>query len=172
MLNSIEDEIDLKEYFLILKKKKKIILIACLTFFAVTLIINLLSPKTYSASGKIFINRKKMELKMEPKFQTYSNEEVDYETYADLLKNNELLSDVIKQLNLNMAAQDLGKMITIENSSSSGKVDILRITVDANNPILARDITNEILKKYVVFFQQLYTSNPREVKFYVQKQMD
>ncbi len=170
---SEQDEIDLRQYWQILKKNKKIILIISLLFFIGSLILNFfLLPKVYSASGKIFIDRKKMQLKMEPRFQTYSEDEINYDTYVDLIKNSKLLDTVLKELNLSISQNSLADMISVNNIQNTGKTDILHIIVEANDPVLAKNIVNTLLIKYVDFFQELYTSNPRETKNFIQTQMN
>ncbi|MBI5207732.1 MAG: hypothetical protein HY934_08070 [Candidatus Firestonebacteria bacterium] len=168
-----QDEIDLKQYYQILKKHKGFIISVILLFFICSSVINIfILPKIYSASGKIFINRNKMQLKMEPRFQTHSDEDISYETYVELLKNREILNNIINRLKLNMNTGRLADMILINNIHDSGKSDVLQVIVEAGDPLLAKNIVNILLEEYIIFFQKLYASNPRETKGYINQQVE
>ncbi|MBI4652408.1 hypothetical protein HY745_14260, partial [Candidatus Desantisbacteria bacterium] len=172
------DEIDLKQYIAILKKRKKLIFLIWILITFSAFFYNILMPKTYRASGKIFIDKKKMEIKMEPQFQTYS-EDISSNTYVMLLTNRTLLNNVIDKLNksnkfnINLTYDQLSKMIVMNNihNDLDSKINIFEIIVDTSDPNLSKDISNILLEEYVNFFQQLNSKNNKDINEYITKQI-
>lgn len=72
--------------------------------------------------------------------------------YQELLKNHELLQEVVDNLGLDMTYSQLGSMISV---SSVDSTRILRITVKGPDPKEAADIANEVAQRAIVFLPQV-----------------
>lgn len=72
--------------------------------------------------------------------------------YQELLKNHELLQEVVDNLGLNMTYSQLGGMISV---SSVDSTRILRITVKGPDPKEVADIANEVAQRAIVFLPQV-----------------
>lgn len=66
-------------------------------------------------------------------------------TYREIIKSRRILNQVINNLNLNYSISQLQQLVTV---SSEKDTELIRISVNANNPELAKNIANEIEKVF------------------------
>ena len=74
-------------------------------------------------------------------------------TYCNIAKSSKVLEKTIENLNLSMTQEELQKNITVEQVKQS---QILKITVENNNPYTARDITNELSQVFIQEVANIY----------------
>ncbi|HEB2433793.1 TPA: capsular biosynthesis protein [Bacillus cereus] len=131
----MEETINLKELFHILKKRLAMILViafgaAIISFFFMTPI--------YQSSTQILVNQKKQEGAAIQLGEIQSNIQLT-NTYKVIIKSPVILEQVNEKLNLNMTAQALAKKVNVTNEKDS---QVISITVEDKDPKVARDIAN------------------------------
>lgn len=148
----MEEAIDLKEYFSTLKgyfkitkKRASYIAIITLVSMGVSAILSFFVLKpVYESSTTIIIN--KSSESEELTYDDYSLNEKLAGTYEEIIKSRTVLQEVIKDLNLNATYEDLLKNISIEVIKGT---QILEITVQNTDKVLARNIANAIPGKFL-----------------------
>lgn len=137
----MEEQVSLKEIFLILKKR--LVLIVLVTFAATLLsaFVNYyyLTP-TYQASTQLLVSHTRAE---EPGYD-YGEIQTNLElinTYSVIIKSPVILEKVKEELNLNESVESLNSMI---NVSSENESQVVRITVVNTEHRKAAEIANKV----------------------------
>ena len=159
--NTADSEIDLVEvFYLFLDNIGKIILCMILGGVLAFSYTKLFVKPTYSASSKIYVvsasNNSVIDLS---DLQVGSQLTSDYQ---ELLKSRPVLQDVIKNLDLDISYQDLGKQISISNTTDTR---ILTIDVTTNDPQLSANIANEVVNQAIIYLPKVMeTEEPNIVE--------
>lgn len=66
-------------------------------------------------------------------------------TYREIIKSRKILKQVINNLKLDITVEELGKLINVTNEQDT---ELLRISVNYTDGIVARNIANEIAKVF------------------------
>lgn len=147
-LNEKDDviEIDLLELFLALKKRALIILAVgllggCLSC-AVT---RFLMTPVYTSTASMLVLTKETTLASLADLQMGSQLTNDYEV---LITSRPVLENVIGNLGLDMEYTDLENLITINNPTDTR---ILEISVEYSDPVMARNVVNELSSEASAF---------------------
>ena len=147
----MEETIELKELFLIIKKR---LLMICILGFTAMVISGgvsffVLTPK-YETSAQLIVNASH-----EANQITNTDIQASFNlmnTYSDIITSEAIIGEVIEILNLDdYSVSQLQKFVTVNISSNS---QVFSISVKHEDPILARDIANEIAE---VFQKQVVT---------------
>ncbi|MBG9530955.1 capsular biosynthesis protein [Bacillus thuringiensis] len=135
----MEETINLKELFHILKKRLAMILVIAFGAAIVSAIISFffMTP-IYQSSTQILVNQKKQEGAAIQLGEIQSNIQLT-NTYKVIIKSPVILEQVNEKLNLNMTAQALAKKVNVTNEKDS---QVISITVEDKGPKVARDIAN------------------------------
>lgn len=75
------------------------------------------------------------------------------DTYSVIIKSNTVMKQVISNLKLDYSVGDLKKLVSVESVNDT---EIIKVTVKNSDPVLARDIANEIAKVFNVEVVKLY----------------
>lgn len=134
-----EDEIDLRELFFAIKAKIVMILAVAilggLISFGYT---KFLVTPMYSSTTSMLVLSKETTLTSLADLQLGTSLTNDYKVLA---VSRPVLQQVVENLSLPITYKQLGKLITINNPTSSR---ILEFTVEYSDPVLAADIANEL----------------------------
>lgn len=162
----MEERIELKEYFNIIKKRLPIILKITIAIAIIAGLLGILSKdkvvkvideKVYEATANVIISYdiEKAENtifkdKEDKKTIDIINRNINYNksllsTYAEMLITNKTIEEVENNLNLNQSISDLKNNIKV---SPIGESQLLKISVQNTNPKVAMDIANEIPKVF------------------------
>ncbi|PEL49032.1 YveK family protein [Bacillus toyonensis] len=135
----MEETINLKELFHILKKRLVMILVIAFGAAIVSAIISFffMTP-IYQSSTQILVNQKKQEGAMIQAGEVQTNIQLT-NTYKVIIKSPVILDQVNEKLNLNMTAQALTGKINVANEKDS---QVISVTAEDKNPKVARDIAN------------------------------
>ncbi|PEZ86239.1 capsular biosynthesis protein [Bacillus cereus] len=135
----MEETINLKDLFHILRKRLAMILIITLGAAIVSAIISFffMTP-TYQTSTQILVNQKKQEGAAIQAGEIQTNIQLT-NTYKVIIKSPVILEQVSEKLGLNVTSQTLASKINVANEKDS---QVISITVDDKDPKLARDIAN------------------------------
>ena len=157
----MEETIDLREYFGIIKKRSKIIVAITLIAMAVSGIVSffMLSP-VYEANTTLIVNKNES-----GESQTMTGDEFNVTqklavTYGKIITSRTVLNEVIKDLKLDMEYGELSKSV---NVSAVSDTQIISITVQDTNPKKAMDIANAIPKIFTEEAKRITKANGVEV---------
>ncbi|MFS0637350.1 Wzz/FepE/Etk N-terminal domain-containing protein [Mesobacillus foraminis] len=141
----MEETISLKDLLQTLRKRMALILAITLTAVIVSGVISFffLTP-IYQASTQILVNQKKSEQAAYNPAEVQTNLQL-INTYNVIIKSPAILDLVVKELDLNMTAQQLNSKITVASENES---QIVNLSVQDEDPEKAADIANTIAKVF------------------------
>lgn len=158
---TLEEVIDLREYFSIIKKKWYIIAILCVICVAASSVYSFFIAKpVYQAETTLIVKTEKAEGS-----QTVSGDQVSVSqklavTYGEVIKSRTVLENVIKNLNLKETYDELSEKISVSTVSDT---QIIKISVKDTNNANAAKIANEIPKVFTKEAIRIADANGVEV---------
>lgn len=139
----MEETIDLREYFFILKKKLWLIVLCAAVCGIVSGLVSyyVLTP-VYEANTSLIVNK---EIEDE-KTQMSTSDDLNFVqklavTYGEIIKSRTVITSTINKLNLDMTYEELSQAISVTTVNST---QIIKISVQHANPIIAAKISNTI----------------------------
>jgi capsular polysaccharide biosynthesis protein len=179
-----EDEIDLRQYFLVLvawwREIVMITILAALIGAAFILIDRNISTPYYRSSATVVISRTKSEIVFDDRFRTASEASIQAlqtdratrrSTLMGLVKNSQIAHAVVGELGSQLSDDErdpavLLNMVEAETASSEGNRsanDLILITVEADSAAKAAAIANSWAIHYVDHVNDLFGQVPGEV---------
>ena len=157
----MEETIDLREYFAIIKKRFWIIAIITVVAMVVSGVISffMLSP-VYEAKSTLIVNTEKNEETQMITGDQFTVTQKLAVTYGEIIKSRAVLESVISNLKLDSEYEDLVEKITV---SPVKDTQIISISVQDTNPKKARDIANEIPKVFEKEVKRITKANDIQV---------
>ena len=157
----MEETIDLREYFAIIKKRFWIIAIITVVAMVVSGVISffMLSP-VYESKSTLIVNTEKNEETQMITGDQFSVSQKLAVTYGEIIKSRAVLESVISNLKLDSEYEDLVEQITV---SPVQDTQIISISVQDTNPKKARDIANEIPKVFEKEAKRITKANDIQV---------
>lgn len=157
----MEETIDLKEYFYIIKKRAWIIALITVTAMIASGIISffVLSP-VYETKTTLIVNTEQAN---ETNLITGDQLNVTQKlalTYGEIIKSRTVIDEVIKSLKLDMSYGQVSGMV---NVSPVKDTQIIAITVQDTNPQRAADIANTIPRVFTKEVKRITKANSVEV---------
>lgn len=157
----MEETIDLREYFGIIKKRFWIIALITVIAAVVSGIISFFMLKpVYEAKSTLIVNTEKNEETQMITGDQFSVTQKLAVTYGEIIKSRAVLEDVIKNLKLDNEYEDLVKNVTV---SPVQDTQIISISVQDTNKQKARDIANEIPKVFKKEAKRITKANDIQV---------
>ena len=157
----MEETIDLREYFGIIRKRSKLILAITSVAVIVSAIVSffMLSP-VYEANTTLIVNRNE-----KSESQTMTGDEFNVTqklavTYGKIITSRTVLDEVIDTLNLDM---DYDQLVGKINVSAVSDTQIISVTVQDTNPKKAMDIANAVPKIFTKEAKRITKANGVEV---------
>ena len=157
----MEETIDLREYFAIIKKRFWIIGLISVIAMVISGVISffVLSP-VYEAKSTLIVNTEKNEETQMITGDQFSVSQKLAVTYGEIIKSRAVLESVISNLKLDSEYEDLVEKITV---SPVKDTQIISISVQDTNPKKARDIANEIPKVFEKEVKRITKANDIQV---------
>ena len=157
----MEETIDLREYFEIIKKRFWIIALITTIAIVVSGAISffVLTP-VYEAKSTLIVNTEKNEETQMITGDQFNVTQKLAVTYGEIIKSRSVLEDVIKNLKLDDDYEDLVNNITV---SPVKDTQIISISVQDTNKEKARDIANEIPKVFTKEAKRITKANDIQV---------
>jgi len=151
----VEEEIDLREIFLILWQKRKFIVgfTVILTLFSIIYALTL--KKVYEAKSVIMITPSKVEFIKSPldAASSFISDEkgglkpiIPLNTHLQLLVSNAVLEEVSKEINKKYSPEELSGKLKPEVVK---KTSLIELNVRDTDPVLAKDIADTWAKVYI-----------------------
>ena len=157
----MEETIDLREYFAIIKKRFWIIALITVVAMVVSGVVSffVLSP-VYEAKSTLIVNTEKSQETQMITGDQFTVTQKLAVTYGEIIKSRTVLEDVISNLKLDSEYEDLVEKITV---SPVQDTQIISISVQDTNPKKARDIANEIPKVFEKEVKRITKANDIQV---------
>ncbi|WP_373598239.1 YveK family protein [Paraclostridium bifermentans] len=157
----MEETIDLREYFQIIRKRAWIIVLITVLAMVTSGLISffVLSP-VYEANTTLIVNT---EQSKETEVLTGDQLNVTQKltlTYGEIIKSRSVIDEVIKKLDLDKGYDEVAKEITV---SPVKDTQIISITVQDTNAKRARDIANTIPSVFTKEAKRITKANSVEV---------
>ena len=157
----MEETIDLREYFGIIKKRFWIIALITVIATVISGVISFFVLKpVYEAKSTLIVNTEKYEGSQVITGDQISVTQKLAVTYGEIIKSRTVLEDVIKSLKLDDEYEDLVKNVTV---SPVEETQIISIGVQDTNKAKARDIANEIPKVFAEEAKRITKANDVQV---------
>ena len=157
----MEETIDLREYFGIIKKRFWIIALITVIAAVVSGIISFFMLKpVYEAKSTLIVNTEKNEETQMITGDQFSVTQKLAVTYGEIIKSRAVLEDVIKNLKLDNEYEELANNVTV---SPVKDTQIISISVQDTNKQKARDIANEIPKVFAKEAKRITKANDVQV---------
>ena len=157
----MEETIDLREYFAIIKKRFWIIALLAIISALISGVISFFMLKpVYEAKSTLIVNADK-----QAETQIVTGDQITVTqklavTYGEIIKSRIVLDDVIKNLKLENTYESLSGQITV---SPVKDTQIISISVQDTNKEKARDIANEIPKVFKKEAKRITKANDIQV---------
>ena len=158
----MEETIDLRDYFFILKKKIGVILTSMIICGLISGIVSffVLTP-VYEANTSLIVNK---EIENELAEMTTSDDLRFVQqlalTYGEIIKSRTVITSTIEKLDLDMTYEALAGAVSVTNVSDT---QIIKISVRHNNPLIATKICNTIPKIFSKEVQRIVKASGVEV---------
>ena len=139
----MEETIDLREYFFILKKKMWLIGLSAIICGLISGLVSFFVLKpVYEANTSLIVNK---EVKNET-IQMATTDDLNYVqklaiTYGEIIKSRTVITQTIEKLKLDMTYEELVGAVSVSNVADT---QIIKIAVQNNNPVIAAKICNTI----------------------------
>lgn len=157
----MEETIDLREYFGIIKKRFWIIALITVIAAVVSGIISFFMLKpVYEAKSTLIVNTEKNEETQMITGDQFNVTQKLAVTYGEIIKSRAVLEDVIKNLKLDNEYEELANNVTV---SPVKDTQIISISVQDTNKQKARDIANEIPKVFKKEAKRITKANDIQV---------
>ena len=157
----MEETVDLREYFGIVKKRFWIVALITIIAVVVSGVISffMLNP-VYEAKSTLIVNTEKNEETQMITGDQFNVTQKLAVTYGEIIKSRSVLDDVIKNLKLENTYESLSGQITV---SPVKDTQIISISVQDTNKEKARDIANEIPKVFKKEAKRITKANDIQV---------
>ena len=158
----MEETIDLREYFFTLKKKMWLICLSAIVCGAISGLVSfyVLEP-VYEANTSLIVNK---EVENETTQMT-TTDDLNYVqklaiTYGEIIKSRTVITSTIEKLKLDMTYEELVDAISVSNVADT---QIIKISVQNNNPMIATKICNTIPQIFTREVQRIVEASGVEV---------
>ena len=158
----MEETIDLREYFFILKKKMWLIGLSAIICGLISGLVSFFVLKpVYEANTSLIVNK---EVEDETT-QMATTDDLNYVqklaiTYGEIIKSRTVITSTIEKLKLDMTYEELEKIISVSNVSDT---QIIKISIEHKNPVLATKICNTIPEIFTKEVQRISKASGVEV---------
>ena len=156
----MEEAIDLSKYFFVLKKKMWLICLSAIVCGGISGLVSfyILEP-VYEANTSLIVNK---EIK---KTQITTTDDLNYVqklaiTYGEIIKSRTVITSTIEKLKLDMTYEELVGAVSVSNVADT---QIIKISVQDNNPMIATRICNTIPQIFTKEVQRIVKASGVEV---------
>lgn len=157
----MEETIDLREYFSIIKKRFWIVILTTIVAVGISTAVSYFTKvQMYQAKTTLIVNVEKYENQPMLTSDQISAGQKLAVLYGEIIKSRAVLQPVIERLGLDMSTQQLASMISI---SQVNDTHIMNLAVTDTNPDRAKDIANTIPSIFTEEVKRTIKANGVEV---------
>ena len=158
----MEETIDLREYFFILKKKLWLIALSAIICGLISGVVSFyVLPPIYEANTSLIVNK---EIDDKESQMTTSDDLTFVQklavTYGEIIKSRTVITSTINKLKLDMTYEDLSEAVSVTNVPDT---QIIKISVQHENPKVAATICNTIPAIFSTEVQRVVKASGTEV---------
>jgi capsular exopolysaccharide synthesis family protein len=161
--NSEGRTVDLHDYLRVVRKRWRTICVVTLVLVAFAALLTMWSPKVYQARTQLFVSTSGGQDSTQLlQGNTFTQQRV--KSYSDLITTPSVLDPVIKNLGLDLTADQLGKKITASVPLDTVLIDVM---VDDQDPKQAANIAAAVGKQFsasVIDLERVSDNAPSPVK--------
>ncbi len=164
----MEEEIDLREYVLVLIKYWKWILGTAVVAAVVALVVSFLLPPTYEATALVAVTKPRYVMQFDPRIETLNNIQPAYKAYPELASGDEVLQELVARLNPRPEGVETLRDLRGKVEAKSGAdPSVIRLTVRYRDPEAAAHIANLWAEIFVRRANEVYgTEGQSQLQFY------
>lgn len=158
----MEETIDLREYFFILKKKMWLIVLATVICGVISGLVSfyVLKP-VYEANTTLIVNKEVDDKET----QMTTTDDLNYVqklavTYGEIIKSRTVITSTINKLNLDMTYEELSDAVSVSNVADT---QIIKISVQNTSPVIAAKICNTMPEIFSTEVQRVVKASGVEV---------
>lgn len=158
----MEETIDLREYFFILKKKMWLIVLATVICGVISGLVSfyVLKP-VYEANTTLIVNKEVDDKET----QMTTTDDLNYVqklavTYGEIIKSRTVITSTINKLNLDMTYEELSDAVSVSNVADT---QIIKISVKNTSPVIAAKICNTMPEIFSTEVQRVVKASGVEV---------
>lgn len=158
----MEETIDLREYFFILKKKLWIIALSAIICGLISGVVSFyVLPPIYEANTSLIVNKEIDDKES----QMATSDDLNFVqklavTYGEIIKSRTVITSTINKLKLDMTYEDLLEAVSVTNVPDT---QIIKISVQHENPKVAAEICNTIPEIFSAEVQRVVKASGTEV---------
>jgi len=158
----MEETIDLREYFFILKKKLWIVALSAIICGLISGVVSFyVLPPIYEANTSLIVNKEIED--QEDKMTT--SDDLNFVqklavTYGEIIKSRTVITSTINKLKLDMTYEELSKAVSVTNVPDT---QIIKISVQNKNPNIAAKICNTIPEIFSAEVKRVVKASGTEV---------
>lgn len=156
-----EENINLSEFFDVIKRKYKLIGIITAVFVIVSIILSffVITPK-YQVEEKLFVGKAESKIN-----HSYDNNEVQMyqnllSTYSDVIMTNDLVQTALNESGINLQAKNVIKSLQVTPKPNTQIIDII---YDDTNPQRAVNVIEGITKVFIKKSKELIPNSNVQV---------
>lgn len=156
----MEDEIDLREYIVVLINHWQVIAVVTILSAVVAFVASSVLPKTYEATASAVILRSRTEVSFDPKIQTITEDQFGQKGYQDtfvaLVSSPDVASSVLETMGQSLSEEQRSVASLLEKIEGNNTGDIISVTITDRDPTLAAKLANTWMRAYVDYVNLLY----------------
>ena len=147
-----ETDFDIFRYIGILLQRRKTVAIVTLVVALVSVFQYLRADRLYTTHARLLFKPEEKEIVTngDPAYRDAGNRANAFNTHLELLRSKTVLSIVSDNLDNKVRPEQIGRLLTIQQGQTNReKNDIIELSYQNSNPVLARDVLNELCKTYI-----------------------
>ena len=162
----MEEEIDLREYVLVLLKHWKLILGTTVAAAVTALVVSFFLPPTYEATALVVVKPPQYMMQFDPRFEVPSQlPQPAYKAYPSLAKGDEVMEVLFARLNPRPAEiKTLGDLRGMVEAKAGTDPSVVQLIVRSSNPQEAARIANLWAEIFVAHANRVYGASDEELK--------
>lgn len=161
-----DDVIDLRKYLNILIANKWWLIGATLLFAVLGFGFATLLPSSYEATAIAAVTQARNQLRFDPRIETISEPDVNYQTFATLAVSDTVVKDLYDSLE--RLPRDVDSPQTLRKRLEARvQSDLVLLTVSTRDPELSELIANQWVELFVLKANQIYsTQDQSQIQFF------
>ena len=145
-IDSYQDSITLVELLFIISRKWKIIVATIFLTVTVIMAITILKPDVYEAEVTLIVSSGQVHSLDRIENDDISRNQRLVATYAEIARSKSIMLNVIKNLDLEMAPEEISKLVKM---TPVKETELIKVSYRDKNPQKAAMLANEVSKEFI-----------------------
>lgn len=156
-----DEVIDLRKYIRVLLDYKWWIIGATILFALIGFGLSLIIQREFEATAIAAITQARNELRFDPRIQTVTEAELNYQTFATLATSDAIVEDLFTTLD-NLPADINTPQALRQQLEARVQSDLVLLTARTRDPVLSETIVNIWVEQFVFLANQVYSSQDED----------